>query len=464
MRERENGDRASRWNLWVGGLLLVGAAVLTGYLAVANAGTTNGAGGEAVGPDVRAALEECGAKSDREKQGCYQAILSRRLRADGVAAAMAMLEGLYARDGDVERDAHVYAHHIGIEAYEIAGSVAETFAGCTDMYSSGCYHGVIQAYFEDEGAVDSASVNDLCERYKGGGQSRWILFQCLHGMGHGLTMHFDHHLNRALESCDLLTDGWDRQSCYGGAFMENVMAATAPHHPATRLVGAGAAGDEKDAAGAREAEGTADGGHAHGAAEGEAGAGEAPPRDPRGLYAPGSAFKALDRDDPHYPCSAVEARYRHSCYQMQTSAMLHLNGGDIGAAAESCAKTEAVWRATCYQSLGRDITAHALQNPDEVIDECGKVEAGPDRRACHYGAAKALIDWRSAAEPGLAFCRKVEGEEYKTTCYRAVGEEIATLVAETAERETLCGRAEEAYVPVCRQGARLPAESSAAGS
>ncbi len=455
--ESENGESRSRWNLWVGSLLLAGAAALTVYLAAANAEAPDGRSAKSSDPHVRAALQECGSKAGPEALGCYQEALSRRLRADGVAAAMEMLEELYPRDDDVERDAHVYAHHIGIEAYALSASVAETFAGCSDMYSSGCYHGVIQAYFEDEGAVDSASVNGLCEPYKGGGQSRWILFQCLHGMGHGLTMHHDHHLVRALEACDLLTENWDRRSCYGGAFMENVMAATAPHHPATMLAGAEGSGEETGP--------EADHLHTERADHGEPGSGGGSTaegaesaRDPSGLYAPGSSFKALDRDDPHYPCSAVEARYVHSCYHMQTSAMLHLNGGDIGEAAESCTGAPEVWRTTCFQSLGRDITAYAQQDPDGVIDDCEKAEEGVYRGACYYGAVKALVDWRSAAEPGLAFCNKVEGEDYKTTCYRALGEEIATLVAGADERAALCRESEESYVPVCRQGARLPVE------
>src|SRR3989442_12919190 len=54
-------------------------------------------------------------------------------------------------------------------------------------------------------------------------------------MGHGLTMFRGHDLPQALTDCDLLSDGWDRESCYGGAFMENVINVTSPHHPATEL-------------------------------------------------------------------------------------------------------------------------------------------------------------------------------------------------------------------------------------
>lgn len=449
--EEGTGGIGAGWNVWVGALLLVGAAILTGYLAAANAGTpaedprarTDSA------RSVREARARCGPLGQEEKQACYQAALETRLEEDGVAAAMTTLEGLYVEDADVERDAHVYAHHIGIQAYARTPSVAETFAGCSDMFSSGCYHGVIQAYFERQGAIDAEAVNGLCEPYKGSGQSRWILFQCLHGMGHGLTMHHGHHLPDALASCDLLEQTWDRQSCYGGVFMENVMAATAPHHPATVLASAESSSDAADAATGE--------GHAHdhpGAPED--GATEVVERDPSGLYAPGSSFKALDRDDLHYPCSAVEERYALSCYQMQTSAMLFLNGGDIGEAAGSCLDAPPVWRSVCFQSLGRDITANVLQDADRVVKECRKVQEGAFREACYFGAVKALVDWRSEPAPGLELCRKVEGATYKDACYEAFGEEVATLLADVEARAAVCQESEPEHVAICRRGARLP--------
>jgi len=82
-------------------------------------------------------------------------------------------------------------------------------------------------------------------------------------MGHGLTMLYAHDLPRALTDCDMLSDGWDRESCYGGAFMESVINATAPHHPATMLAA-----------------------HSH-------------------HHMAATTFKALDPADPLYPCSIM---------------------------------------------------------------------------------------------------------------------------------------------------------------
>jgi hypothetical protein len=351
--------------------------------------------------------------SDAGRQTCYSRLLSERLRQGGVADAVATLDAFAAADPDVAEHAHEYAHGIGIEAYGRSPAITATFAACGDGYSSGCRHGVIQAYFESREHVTAAEVDSLCRPFKGEAASRWVLFQCVHGMGHGLTMFHAHDLPRALTDCDLLTDGWDRESCYGGAFMENVINATAPHHPATQLAAE----------------------HHH--------------------HETATTFKALDSNDPLYPCSIVAERYLHACYQMQTSVMLHFNHGDIGNAARSCDRAPLPMRDVCYQSLGRDITSYTARDPQKTADLCAK-GSEPYRPACYVGAAKALVDWTATTTAAFTFCRIVGNEPGGPRCYRALGEEIATLVATPPEREEQCLRAQDpAAIASCREGAGL---------
>ena len=370
--------------------------------------------------EARAMVADCGNLGVQQKTDCYRAQLSRRLAEAGVRPAMSTLDYLVLLDKDVSRDAHTYAHHIGIEAYRLWPDVSGTFVMCTESFSSGCYHGVIQAYFQDRGTPDQEIVDALCEPYKSGDQSRWILFQCVHGMGHGLTMYYGHHLPMALEACDLLQDNWDRQSCYGGAFMENIMAATSPHHPASLL---------HDSVMSR------------GAAPGSRGAATA------------SEWKALDPTDPLYPCSVMEQRYLVQCYLMQTSAMLYLSGGDLADASYWCDRAPEAFRRTCHQSLGRSVTART-RDPKRAERLC---RSGSERYRgwCYVGVVKAFVDWTSSADSGLEFCRVVEDVGHKSMCYKALGEEIATLVADAETQASLCARAEEEHIGDCRRGARL---------
>src|SRR5574342_98640 len=91
---------------------------------------------------------QCRTASGDARTACYTKLLSDRLAAHGVADAVALLDALAAADPDVAEHAHEYSHGIGIEAFGRSTDIPATFAACGDGFSSGCRHGVIQAYFE----------------------------------------------------------------------------------------------------------------------------------------------------------------------------------------------------------------------------------------------------------------------------------------------------------------------------
>ncbi len=340
---------------------------------------------------ARRAVAECGRKPEGQRTECYAGALEQRLGEAGAGEALATLQAIATRDRDVDRDGHVYAHGIGIDLYQQDTVVGRALSRCTTLFSSGCYHGVIQAYLEHRVVVDSATLGDLCRSFRGTG-SRWMLFQCVHGMGHGLSMFYGHDLRQALVACDILSGEWDRESCYGGVFMENVMHATMPDHPASRLAAA----------------------HKH-----------------------HSDFQALDPKDLQYPCSIVGPQQLRACYLMQTAVILYFNKGDIAGTARVCDQAPVGSRPTCYQSLGRDITSYALRDPGRSLRYC--LQGSPDYRPfCYVGVAKALVDWSAKPATGLDFCGRVARGPGWTECYRAVGEQVAALSETPSERATSC--------------------------
>jgi hypothetical protein len=291
---------------------------------------------------------------------------------------------------------------------------------------------VIQAYFENMHQIDTAAVNGLCRPYTHSEADRWLRFQCVHGMGHGLLMYYAHDLPRGLQGCDLLDDGWDRESCYGGAFMENIVNATMPHHIASRLVHL-----TGDTAGGQEHEGMA----------GMAGmAGH-----DMGSH---TAFKAMDSTDLQYPCSILGDKYQDACYMMQTSVILHFTNGNMEQAAHACLQAAERMRYTCHQSLGRDINSYAHQDHREAIRMCA-VADDEYEPWCHIGVVKNLIDLTAKSEDGMSYCRDISGSRNKLSCYRAVGEQIAALKAVAPEREAACRPAESAYRNACLYGAQV---------
>ena len=358
---------------------------------------------------------ECKFRLGTQRAACYQRFFTSRLISDGVAGAVAILDTLSGRDRGVSRRAHEYAHGIGIEAYTRYPDIVSTFTACGDRAASGCRHGFIQGYFEARQQVTTPELEAFCRPFKQPGSTRWILFQCVHGMGHGLAMFYDHNLPHALATCDELRDAWDRESCYGGAFMESDMNAIAPHHPASELAAS----------------------HHHG-----------------GEHA---AFQAIDPADPLYPCSKMEERHLRACFEIQTAVILYLNHGDIAGAARTCDRAVVPMRDDCYRSLGRDITSYSLRDPAESARLCalGSAQYQP---ACYVGVAKALVDWTASTDNAFTFCGIVSPTSAAglTACYGAVGEQVAALFGARAAREQECNRAGIApAVAACRQGAQL---------
>ena len=372
-----------------------------------------------------AAVRGCPSGELAAQQSCYESRLLARVHAGGAGAAMALLDRLATHDPNVRRDGHMYAHVIGIAALGSRQQVGRVFASCTPAFQSGCYHGVIQSYFlatRREGhAIDADTIDHVCADYRGPRGSPWLLFQCTHGLGHGLTMFHGHDLRRALASCDLMRRPAERESCYGGAFMENIVNVTEPHHMAA------------DA----------------GMAQMGAGDGRHYGRE-RGVGQPqvGAAFPALNPRDLHYPCSSLAEKYLEACYTLQTTAMLYFTRHDVGRTARECERAPARFRRTCFMSLGRDVSTMAGTDLRQAVRLCGLADSQfqPD---CNVGVAQSIVNMNGNPVPGVDYCRIVDSAESKAACYSVVGRQATLLPNGTARREAACRGAESRFADSC---------------
>lgn len=461
------------------------AALAPACAALVMAACTPGATGtsHASGPEPKAwdrssapeeiaawALSGCGGVL-KTSATCVERALKSAIEPAGVGKAMAALNVMVERDAVIRREAHGLAHSLGIAAYRSPETVGATFAECPPTQMSGCYHGVIQGYFlaQRESGVDAAKLNALCEEQRG--RSQFLFFQCAHGVGHGLMAINAHHVPRSLEGCDLASDPFVRESCYGGVFMENIVAVTHPHHTAEAHAEVPAqGGGGHDAHAGHGATAAADPHAGHGttaSADPHAGHGAAPAADPHaghagmdhaghGQQAAAEEWKALDRNDPLYPCNVVAAKYQAACYTNQTSAILWMNGGSVAATAKACEQAPAgMLRRTCFESLGRDITALASQDHGRSRSFCA-IADGEGEAACIGGVSQNLVNLAADPDEGMRFCRGVEGDANKRACYEGVGRMLFGLAPEPARREQICATADPAHVAVCRAGAGLP--------
>lgn len=396
--------------------------------------------------------------------GARRDCLERSLRAvtdkAGVGLAMAALDRIAAPGADERMipEAHAMAHGLGIAAYRGPETMAKVFAECPFTQVSGCQHGVIQAFFLDMRArgtpLGSAELDAVCTPHREVGPR---FAECSHGLGHGVMAFAKHHLPKALETCDKLSDGYVRESCYGGAFMENIVGATHPQHTAESHAALGGAegGDGHEHGAAHSHGGGEGGGEAGHDAHGEHGEhGDSAEAEP--------AWKPLDPADPLYPCTIVTEKHWQQCYMIQTAAILANNGGDVAKTAETCRGAPATMVEVCWRSLGRDLTSYAERDPARTNALCARVD-GDAYRECVAGAAISLTDVRRAPADGAALCRLAEGDTVRGRCWFVVGGMARALSPEPARAE-FCATAEEPFVSECRRGAGLPAKPATAAT
>lgn len=390
------------------------------------------------------AHQRCRLLQGTQRSACYEAILLALVEQGEVRLAMTTLSRLGTLDDFVPRHGHDFTHVVGINAWAPGKDVGAIFDQCTELYQSGCYHGVVQAYLDANG-TDSAVVVGLCGLVPSTHTNLWLRFQCVHGLGHGLVQTRSMQLPKALGGCDLLGDSWDRESCYGGAFMEFIVGGRGQsHHPhhSTRASTTVAAASHEDHAAADHA------GHEEHQGHGDHAA------------VPSDSFKVRDRSDPLYPCSVLETRYQRSCYGMQAGIIIETTGADFGKIAAACDQAPPGMRAWCYQGIGTYVSGFTTRNTSKSIELCSL--GNPKYRAwCFVGVAKNYIDVTADPEDGIQFCRRINDHAVSVNCYVAVGEELSVLKSNPNDRAAVCAGVDQPYIQACRFGAALEGQPPA---
>ncbi len=316
-----------------------------------------------------AALKDCLNRAG-ESGSCLDAIFQDFFKIHTTADALIALGRYQEADTALKLSCHPVVHAIGRETFRLKGTVQDSFAECDQTCHSGCYHGAMERFLRGNAASDDEaghiSVEELRQKAAQAcdpNQPTRFRFQCLHGLGHALMFFSDYRLGEALASCDVLSDGWSRSSCYGGLFMENVFSATP---------------EKRD----------------------------------------------LSPHDYHYPCNVLDEKYRSDCYMMQTTRMTEMGLG-TERLFEECRKARLPdgqaggYQFICMQSIGRDLSNDArIGDPRLVAQKC-ELGSGEERRACTRGVVYALIDNTWDGRYAMPFCNTFGAAEDVSYCYTA---------------------------------------------
>jgi cytochrome c553 len=311
---------------------------------------------------------------------------------DGPRVGLRTLAARMRTDAAIRADCHQIAHEIGHAAYvRYQGDAARALSEGSMVCWSGYYHGVIERAFG--GAARSAvaaKARTLC-RGPAVSRSRFVLYQCVHGLGHGLMIYSADDLPFALAVCDRLATSWQRSSCTGGVFMQNLMPMA------------------------------------------------------------GVRTRWLKSDDLLYPCDRVARRHKRYCYLMSTSRILQAVRFDWRRTARWCRRAEHDWVAVCFESFGRDASGQAQGDPRRIVRLCRM--ARDMEGHCVYGAARDLTANDAGARRAAAMCL-LAPTTTRATCFAGIGTIVGTLRPDARNRRATCASfAPRRYRADCVRGA-----------
>ena len=354
--------------------LLVGAGIGYGASHMGDSGTAAAETAGAVddgtvtvstaGASGIAAFAQC---QKDETFGCYQRAFRVIVDQQDPGVALDDLDALYKTDDYVRRTCHPLAHEIGHLAFAKYHSVTTAEGYARETCWSGYHHGLMESYisqFSDKQL--RARMNGICKQDPSHPYSL-AYYNCWHGLGHGLTIRWQQDIFHALRFCNAIGHSWERQSCYSGVFMQNIVANGSGMHRSVDL----------------------------------------------------------KPSDPIYPCDAVTEQEKPSCYLMQTSYVLQVKGWKLPVAFRICDRVEARYVGTCYRSMGRDISGAALLDPRKIVSQCA-LGAAAHRSDCIAGAAANAVYDRHARTMADALCRLVRPAQQKA-CRTATDQAVATL-------------------------------------
>jgi hypothetical protein len=313
---------------------------------------------------VSEAAADCSGASATD-YACYQEHYRDLVRGRGVEAAFTELQDEYKKSEFVRASCHQLTHVIGRTAADLYGDIPGAYGRGEHFCGTGYFHGVMEtiaAKIGADGLLEEADT--LCADLRENQKHSAYHSGCAHGLGHGFMGVLDNELFESLKACDRLMDGWEREHCYNGVFMENLPDSDNQDHPS----------------------------------------------------------KYLKEDQPLYPCTVVDDRYKTQCYQKQTSYALRTQGHDFVKVFKLCDDVEEDFRPACYRGLGRNAFE---QGTREHITEVAQTESanrlcmlGKDYEArsnCVVGAVRYFILYYGNDTRAKGFCESL-GEDLRDAC------------------------------------------------
>lgn len=306
-------------------------------------------------------LEEVCIGEQATNFGCFETHYQKLVGQGGSKLAFQDLRARYDQNDYVISQCHPVTHVIGQEASKHYATVSEAFTSGDSFCWSGYYHGVMEGFIARVGRKNlPTQMDSICADVPGKQSYLFDYYNCVHGLGHGVMEISQDELFESLKMCDYLTGQWERQSCWSGVYMENVIVDSKNHFT-----------------------------------------------------------KYLKPQDPLYPCNVVDEPYKNTCYMMQSSYMLKIAKYDFNKVFSWCRQAGAAYTATCFQSIGRDASGSTVNDIEKTKAICLLGKDFSEQANCLIGAVKDFISYYHSDAQAQGLCLAMP-ETFSVSCQSTV--------------------------------------------
>lgn len=289
---------------------------------------------------------------------------------------------------------HKEGHHLGMFLYDYTGNLTQSLSYVEPKCGGAVYHGIIEGFFTEQSLNNAnpaeINVREICPATANNPYAihRW---ECLHGLGHGLSVLYRQDVFTAIHRCDELEPGWERVNCYTGVFMQNVI----------------------------------------------------------NYYK--SEDGALEEDDLLFPCNTVNAKYAPACYFRQTDHIYKQNRFSPTTSFKECDKIiPEEFVKYCYFGMGVQIFYSYLALDRDFDASARQCQKGQPRYHvdCFGGLVRTILDATNTDE-AFEFCKHIPRQS-KVYCYEIIGQYGHMLHSNNQGRANECSKAESReYFEVC---------------
>jgi hypothetical protein len=277
---------------------------------------------------------------------CFASYYKNLVMDHGVDLAFADIKTRYSQVPIVTAECHPLMHVIGQAASIIYPVISDAYLHGDSFCWSGYYHGILEGVAFKIGKKNlPAQINTICSNIPGKETYNFEYFNCVHGLGHGIMELNKDDVPASLGICDDLNGEWEKESCYGGIFMENIIADNLNHDS-----------------------------------------------------------KYLKTDDLLYPCDVLADKYKGECYLVQTSYALERSNYDFKKVSDLCTTVAGSFRDTCFQSYGRDAANQSRHDAVSTKALCYLSADANDGTNCVIGAVKEMVSYYDSNVQAQAFC------------------------------------------------------------